>query len=789
MLIDQQSQPSILSRAHPIEHSRDILQIVYLLQREDIEDIQKVLNYYFRDNARFDDNIVKKMKHAAQSATMLEKGVDYVVETVEEEIVDGENIQKLGDALKKKGKKLAKMNKRKVQKVIIIDPNTGFKKPGNRWENYLHEMVEVKENVEVKSPTIAYCCIPQRTFFKMYDSICGVTGTIGDKTDRNILIQQYCLNLFKVPRNIPPNKVIYEKERPKSFEQMKIELTKEIVKERNRGRPVLLILDSINRVDEMSLIFPDAGVIKGTDPQYEREVVEEAGKAGALTIATLAAGRGVDFKLDERAEFVGGLHVIVPYLLPNVRALEQAIGRSGRQGQPGSATVYVDKNDKYEQSVEFHETHNNLNELQLEFAKYIKKNYSWIYDFPVIHNIKEEYNFGMTLEEMILKLRQFIKDRKYSIDEQQRYANYVNEMIMISWGSFYSNISSNLDEYRDREKCFKEYYDYIQLLEENIPKEFGSTKEVLGTILKTIGSKIAEKLEADKIADVLGSIVSNFFGPVIGATVRIAGGIILNGGFEVIKQLKQTGRVNWFDVFISCSKGALTGVLEAFDVTSMLSDVTMGAFDKLTGCIGDASGIISGFVSEGVENLVESALDSTTNFICDTILPELYRFRRSKEDADLADQAKSDMFKLRIGDTRFRKFVTDNKNEYEEPIDKIADIFGMYRFMKDCTSKLEIPDPEKDDFKEKLKARKKNKSFALGFRPENKEKFENFVDYILQENDVEEELDAFRTKTFSRLEINKKTHKNNVKIINDMNEMIDIYSGIFAILCGKVDSA
>ena len=144
------------------------------------------------------------------------------------------------------------------------------------------------------------------------------------------------------------------------------------IKERNKGRPVLVILDSVNRVDELSLLFPDCGIIKGINPISEREVISNAGKSGSLTIATLAAGRGMDIKLDENAKKSGGLHVIIPYHMPNIRCLEQAIGRSGRQGESGSASIYIDQLDEYDKTPEFHPISNYLMELQEDFSVYVK---------------------------------------------------------------------------------------------------------------------------------------------------------------------------------------------------------------------------------------------------------------------------------------------------------------------------------------------------------------------------------------------------------------------------------
>ncbi|MBO5375160.1 MAG: hypothetical protein J6A54_06935, partial [Clostridia bacterium] len=182
MLIDQQSSPSILSRQFPTKHLLDILQIVYLLQREETDVILELLQKSFeKDQAEFNIEIVEKMKHAAQVAYVLEKGVDYIVESVqvqEEKYEEDKSVlEAVGGKIKEGINKLRKkVYTVEVQQVTIIDPNTGYKKPGNRWENYLHEMVEIKEQIDIKQASIAYCSVPQCYFFGKYASICGVTG-------------------------------------------------------------------------------------------------------------------------------------------------------------------------------------------------------------------------------------------------------------------------------------------------------------------------------------------------------------------------------------------------------------------------------------------------------------------------------------------------------------------------------------------------------------------------------------------------------------------------------------
>ena len=611
------------------------------------------------------------MKHAAQAALLLEKGVDYIVETTRVEQKDEAGVTKVGEYIIEKGKQFFRKRFKKVQKVVIIDPNTGYKKPGNRWENYLHEMVEIKENVEVKPPSISYCSIPQCMFFNLYESICGVTGTIGDNKDKSILVNQYKVKLFKVPRNIPPKKVIFERERSNDPIEMKRLLVEEIQKERNRGRPVLVILDSVKRVDEIIYLFPDAGIIKGISPEQEREVIKNAGKPRTLTIATLAAGRGMDIKLDQQSKDAGGLHVIIPYLMPNVRCLEQAIGRSGRQGQPGTATVYIDPIDKFEDTMEFHPTHSHLMELQSVFAEFIRENYLWIYEYPLIHTITEQYPFGINVEELLDYLKMTVMNREMSMDDQQKYVNYIREMIMISWGVFYTNIASNLDDYKDKDKCLKEYNDYITLLQDKIPIEYESFTKSLKGMVKGITKNMDWETIFNVLGvKVLGSVVTSVFGPTVGAIVTTISGMVISGGFEIINQLRNGGKINWWKVLVTASKGAFSNILEIFDVSGQLGSFTNDIFDQVTECLIQSVDEISEtteiIFDETTNYLCNDGAGKVTDFVSEKMFEGLGNIGKTKEEMNLMQLIETDLNKKVMTNNEYRKLLFKNETNYSK---------------------------------------------------------------------------------------------------------------------------
>jgi preprotein translocase subunit SecA len=124
MFLDQSTSPAIIAYGVSILYHKDILEIIYLLKDNDVNDIIKVLKYYFPEGIDFPENEILKLKKSAISAERHEKNVDYIIEN---------------------------------NKIIILDRTTGYKKPGSRWQNCIHEFVEIKEGIEVKKPQISTC--------------------------------------------------------------------------------------------------------------------------------------------------------------------------------------------------------------------------------------------------------------------------------------------------------------------------------------------------------------------------------------------------------------------------------------------------------------------------------------------------------------------------------------------------------------------------------------------------------------------------------------------------------
>ena len=167
MFLDQSSSPAIIAQGIKILYNKDILEIIYYLKDKNLKDIKKVLHYYFPEGIDFNDDDISKLQKSAQSADRYQINEDYIIENGE---------------------------------VIIVDRTTGYKKPGSRWSNSIHEFVEIKEKVKVRDPQVATCSITQCTFFNLYKSITGLSGTLGDMSDEKILKSAYKVNLKEIPK-------------------------------------------------------------------------------------------------------------------------------------------------------------------------------------------------------------------------------------------------------------------------------------------------------------------------------------------------------------------------------------------------------------------------------------------------------------------------------------------------------------------------------------------------------------------------------------------------------------
>ncbi|MDA1337463.1 MAG: preprotein translocase subunit SecA [bacterium] len=240
--------------------------------------------------------------------------------------------------------------------VVIVDEFTGRLLPGRRYSGGLHQALEAKENVRVQPESLTLASITFQNYFRMYKKLAGMTGTA--TTSAEEFSRVYGIEV--VP--IPTNKVMVREDMPDKVyqsQEVKFSAIIEEVKERQKkGQPVLVGTGSIARNEYLGKLLDVQGVahemLNAKNHEREAAIIAQAGRKGAVTIATNMAGRGVDIilggnPLDEKeakeVKDVGGLHVIGTERHEARRIDNQLRGRSGRQGDPGSTQFFVSLED------------------------------------------------------------------------------------------------------------------------------------------------------------------------------------------------------------------------------------------------------------------------------------------------------------------------------------------------------------------------------------------------------------------------------------------------------------
>jgi preprotein translocase subunit SecA len=279
-----------------------------------IEKIERALgieNLYDPRNAQLVNHLIQALK----AESLYERDVEYVV-------VDGE--------------------------VKIVDEFTGRIMEGRRWSEGLHQAVEAKEGVAIKEEHVTLATITLQNYFRLYEKLAGMTGTA--KTEEKEFQEIYGLEVAEIPTNVAVerldrNDFIYKSK------EAKYEAALADIKERHEiGQPVLVGTISVEVSEHLSKLLTRAGiphnVLNAKQHEREAEIIKDAGEAGAVTIATNMAGRGVDIKLGEGVREVGGLYVLGTERHEARRIDNQLRGRSGRQGDPGESRFYLSAQDE-----------------------------------------------------------------------------------------------------------------------------------------------------------------------------------------------------------------------------------------------------------------------------------------------------------------------------------------------------------------------------------------------------------------------------------------------------------
>jgi preprotein translocase subunit SecA len=437
--------------------------------------------------------------------------------------------------------------------VIIVDSFTGRLQPGRRWSEGLHQAIEAKEGVKIEKETRAVASITFQNYFRFYTKLAGMTGTA--ETSKEEFLKVYGLDVVVVPTHREINRkdfndLIYQTEKAKL-----LAVSKKVKELQQKGQPVLIGTVSIEKNELLSAYLTQAGiahtVLNAKNHEREGEIIANAGRLGAVTVATNMAGRGVDIKLGgvpfdkdkyEEVKKLDGLFVIGTERHEARRIDNQLRGRSGRQGDPGFTQFYVSLEDDLmrifgsdriksmmaklgvpeDQPIENKFISNTLENAQakiegfhfdsrkhtLEYDNVMNHQRKVIYerrrimlsgDFGQIENfLKDLTNDYPKLEEVITQKRKVLGDNLF-FETVRRIALYTTDTLWVEHLETmeYTRSSVNLRAYGQREPLIEYKKEGLRLFRE-MEMNF---KEQVQSLISTINSGIKDNNETEVIEE------------------------------------------------------------------------------------------------------------------------------------------------------------------------------------------------------------------------------------------------------------------------------------------------
>lgn len=362
--------------------------LIKFLSEEGVKQIlQKTENFYMQDNNRempkVDAELYFVIEEKNNQIELTDKGIDYLsgkddpdffimpeigteIAKIEKQELPPEEEAKLKEDLFRdfgiKSERIHTMNQLLKayslfekdteyvvmdNKVMIVDEQTGRIMDGRRYSDGLHQAIEAKENVKIEAATQTFATITLQNYFRMYRKLSGMTGTA--ITEAGELWEIYKLDVVEIPTNKPIARIDKEDKIYKTKREKYNAVIEEVTNLSRSGRPVLIGTTSVEISELLSRMLSirnvPHNVLNAKLHKKEADIVEEAGKAGIVTIATNMAGRGTDIKLSDEVKKAGGLAIIGTERHDSRRVDRQLRGRSGRQGDPGSSQFYVALDD------------------------------------------------------------------------------------------------------------------------------------------------------------------------------------------------------------------------------------------------------------------------------------------------------------------------------------------------------------------------------------------------------------------------------------------------------------
>ena len=390
--------------------------------------------------------------------------------------------------------------------IKIVDEFTGRVLEGRRYSDGLHQALEAKENVKIQDENQTLASITYQNYFRMYENLAGMTGTA--KTEEEEFVQIYNLEVVEIPTNLPIQRADQQDAVYKT-NKAKLDAVIEDIKLRNKnGQPILLGTVSVEASEEISKILTSKGIVHNVlnakNHEQEASIIAQAGKLGAVTVATNMAGRGVDIKLGGNSEemaiqlqikeneldnpnylkskilefeenvekekekilSLGGLYVLGTERHESRRIDNQLRGRSGRQGDPGESRFYISLQDELMRRFQGERIESIMNKLNLPDDERIEQS-------MVTKSIEraqaqvESLNFE--IRKNVLKFDQVLNQQRDVIYKWRREllrSESVNELIEGWLSDVLETVENNIESY-------KKSYENLDHFNELVENELG----------------------------------------------------------------------------------------------------------------------------------------------------------------------------------------------------------------------------------------------------------------------------------------------------------------------------
>ena len=421
--------------------------------------------------------------------------------------------------------------------IKIVDEFTGRVLEGRRYSDGLHQALEAKENVRIQDENQTLASITYQNYFRMYENLAGMTGTA--KTEEEEFVQIYNLEVVEIPTNLPIQRADQQDAVYKT-NKAKLDAVIEDIKLRNQsGQPILLGTVSVEASEEISKILTSKGIVHNVlnakNHEQEANIIAQAGKLGAVTVATNMAGRGVDIKLGGNAEemalqfqinenqqdnpnylqskiseleenveiekekvlSLGGLYVLGTERHESRRIDNQLRGRSGRQGDPGESRFYISLQDELMRRFQGERIESIMTKLNLPDDERIEQS-------MVTKSIEraqaqvESLNFE--IRKNVLKFDQVLNQQRDVIYKWRREllrSKNINGLIEGWLSDVLETVANNIDSY-------KKTYENLEHFNELVENELG---ELLSD---SVRSKFLKNLQINDDLDIYKNLENLF---------------------------------------------------------------------------------------------------------------------------------------------------------------------------------------------------------------------------------------------------------------------------------------